>query len=172
MPGGVIHHIDLAGVEAGLKLGKGDLQLDDGGMAARIIQFLGFHQGRFERLNPALEEGYVGEDPDAAGLGTGVAGSLMAGIVDLVIEVKVLAAGEDMSDAGDNLGAISNQRVINLPCLAPRWSWLESTTELIFSGALLRSGMVSRFQTNPCVRSDSRERQTSDDTGLPAVQIR
>ena len=61
----VVHHVDLAGVKAGLKLGLRDIQLEYDGTSIPRIQLFYFLQRTLISLYLPLEKGDVGQKPDA-----------------------------------------------------------------------------------------------------------
>src|SRR5579863_5736363 len=62
---GVVHHVDLAGVKAGLKLSQRDIQLEYDGTSIPRIQLFYFLQRTLISLHLPLEKGDVGQRPDA-----------------------------------------------------------------------------------------------------------
>ena len=60
----IVNHIDLAGIEAGLELGEGHVELEYRRLAVGRIQLLAFDQRGFVGLGLSAKEGDVGQQPN------------------------------------------------------------------------------------------------------------
>ena len=63
-PGGVIHHIHLAGIEARFELGQRHIQLENGCASISRVQLIHFLQRTLIRLHLPLKKGDVSQKPD------------------------------------------------------------------------------------------------------------
>ncbi len=61
MSGGIVDHVDLAGVETGFQLGEGYVELENRGFAVGRIQLAALDQRSLIRFRLAAEEGDIGQ---------------------------------------------------------------------------------------------------------------
>src|SRR5208337_577956 len=111
--GGVVDHIQLAEILAGLEPAERDIELETHSVAAFDVDGSGLHDWCLVYLCGSLNHFQATQQIDAWLRSFGIVrgGFGARGIVDLIEQVKVLVLAEDVADVGHILLAVAHQRV-------------------------------------------------------------